>query len=325
MAVISLSITESSLQLVAGIPRYITIEANIPCTIFYTLDGTDPDTSSEVYLSSLNLPTNASTVQLKIWASNGLNSSVITELLYQSDLTVARQPHDKVLNAPQTQQTYDRFPYGSVGLGPLPEFGNTAGITVNAPGVADISDGYDADGNPTPGTDLPLENYSFIYSTSNWKGERGRGIGTLPAQVTVRPSNTSPPLFSNTNSKTFDPRALVIYQDASEEVAEPNVPQVNKQYFSKVNNETARDGTYLSLTAYEGNQISGSFINSHVNPNDGTITYYYRDSLTGQWIISKQPYSPGDSNPGLGLADMIYSERYGSRVFLARPFHRRSY
>lgn len=58
MAVISISLTESQDQVLVDIPRSVTLEANIPSTIFYTLDGTTPTITSSIYIDELFLPTN---------------------------------------------------------------------------------------------------------------------------------------------------------------------------------------------------------------------------------------------------------------------------
>ena len=58
MAVISISLTESQDQVIVDIPRSVTLEANIPSTIFYTLDGTTPTITSSISIDELFLPTN---------------------------------------------------------------------------------------------------------------------------------------------------------------------------------------------------------------------------------------------------------------------------
>ena len=49
MVVVTLSFVGSEEQIVDGIPRYMTIESNIPATIYFTLDGSSPTTSSPIY------------------------------------------------------------------------------------------------------------------------------------------------------------------------------------------------------------------------------------------------------------------------------------
>jgi hypothetical protein len=61
-----------------------------------------------------------------------------------------------------------------------------------------------------------LENYSIKYSTTDAQGQTGKGIGTLPGNVKIE-KQAPPPSQSDMNSKLFDPRAMVIYQDVSKE------------------------------------------------------------------------------------------------------------
>lgn len=321
MAVISLTVTESSLQIVAGIPRSLIVEANIPCTIFYTLDNTDPNTSSSVYLSELILPTNSGSVHVKFWASNGSDTSSIISFDYAINIVGARVPHVNVLNA-DALPSADYFPFGSNQQLELPVFGGVAGLIVDDPNIVNIPDGYDGTGTGTSpgGTDEALTNYSFVYSTTNAKGEVGNRIGTLPAKVSIRVA-PPPPISSNTNDRLFNPKAMVIYQDSRDEPLDPNVPMLNKQHFSMIDVGTARDGAYLFNTGYEASQFSGGFVNSHINPRTQTITYSFRDSITGQWIFSTEPYSP--SADAKDLSQIVYSDRYDRKVMPFVPGLRR--
>lgn len=54
MSVITITIIESVLQLIPGIPKFVTLETNIASNIFYTLDGTDPTLFSNVYSDRIN-------------------------------------------------------------------------------------------------------------------------------------------------------------------------------------------------------------------------------------------------------------------------------
>ena len=71
MAIISLSIIESVEYVVAGIPRSVAITANMPCNIFYTLDGSTPDNFSDIYVSPIQLSASKTSITLKLFASDG--------------------------------------------------------------------------------------------------------------------------------------------------------------------------------------------------------------------------------------------------------------
>lgn len=323
MSVISITITESSQQIISGIPKTISLSANIPSSIFYTLDGKDPNVSSSIYVGPINLPTNNSSVTLKIFATNGVDSSPIISNVYAPSTLGSRKPHDTVIGLPSGVGVPDLFPYGdNAPLNPI-RYGKSGGITVDAPDVPNIPDGYDgsATGTHSNGTDKPLTAYEFVYSTANSKGEIGHGIGTLPATVTISiPETDKQQESSKTSDKFFNPRAMVIYQD-SRNPSPDNVPQLNRANFSLQNLERSRNGSLLMNTAFDSSSVTGSFLRQQFNPKDNTITYYYRDSDNGRWIISVEPFSPKNDNIG-ALYRVIFSGRKdgSSHVFKWIPF-----
>ncbi len=326
MAVVTVTITESEIQLLSGIPKSLTLSTNVPATIFYTLDGTDPNTSSSVYVGELELPTNQTTVIFKVFATDGVDSSAIIERAYRPVIDVLRQSHDQATVDSSCCNEYDLFPYGDKSPELPVVYGNFGpnDLIVDKPDAANLFDGYDgtATGTWAGGTDLPLEEYEIKFSERNAIGERGRGIGTLPAEVTfVDPE--PPQQSSNMNDKFFDPRALVIYQDSREEPYDPELLQINRQFFSleDSNAERIKDGILLNTTAFEGLSPTGSFVRAHFNPRENTTTYYYHDSQTLRWIISKEPAPV--QNPRTGIFNILFSSR-GSpndrQVFRWYPF-----
>lgn len=317
MAVITISVEESEVQVIDGIPKYLTLEVSIPSTIFYTLDGSDPDISSSVYTNLLYLPTSGSFLEVKFFATNGADSSAIISKTYFNTLVGDRRPHDSVQNA--LSETNNLFPFGGSFQAEPSIFGPIAGLVVDDANVPNVTiDGYDSDGNPVGGTDLELDQYDLIFSTSNSRGVTGRGIGTLPATVSVRIPE-SVPQTSNVNSKIFNPKALVIYQDSTDAQNDPDLVFLNKQFFSFQDSEKARSGALLYSTGLEGNPLTGSFVKSHFNSAEQKITYYYFDGATNRWIISKEPYlaAAGSSN----LSQMVFSRNSGvGMVFKWVPF-----
>jgi hypothetical protein len=328
MPVITVTITESDIQLLSGIPKFVTLATNIPSTIFYTLDGTDPTTASLVYLGGeLTLPTNQTTVIFKVFATDGTDSSAIIERTYRPDITILRQSHDQVTGTNLVGNvSSDKFPYGDKAPSLPVQWGSFGpnSLIVDKPGTPNMFDGYDgtATGTVSGGTDLTLEEYQILFSERNALGERGRGIGTLPAQNAVI-DPAPPPVSSNMNDKFFDPRAMVIFQDSREEPFDPELLQINRQFFSleDSNSERIKDGILLSTTALEGLAPTGSFVRAHFNPRDNTTTYYYHDSQTLRWIISKEPTPV--QNPRTGIFNIMFSSRRspGDRhVFRWIPF-----
>lgn len=320
MAIITIIITESAEQLLSGIPQFVSMATSIPSTIFFTFDGTTPDTSSLAYAGgNLALPTDQTTLTFKIFATDGTNSSPVITTIYRPVITIGRQSHDQVIlndggNTGMFSTAGPELPVVWTTIGPLDNI-------VDKPDVANMFDGYDgtATGTSTGGTDLDLDEYLIKFSETNAIGERGRGIGTLPADVTVRLEEAAPQT-SSANDALFNPRALVIFQD-SRLPSDPNILQTNRQYFALENVERIKDGILLNTTGIEGAAPTGSFLRSHFNPRDNTITYYYSDSQALRWIISKEPFTPGDPRKNLG--NIVFPSRGkkgAQRVFKWIPF-----
>jgi hypothetical protein len=320
MALISITISESESQRISGIPETVTLTTNIPSTIFYTLDGTDPDTSSLVYIGSLRLPTNQPSVTLKLFATNGVDSSAIIERHFRPNIILGRQKNDRVILNDDGKVT--TFPYGTHGPGPAGPWTSIGPdkLIVDKPDVENIPGGFDGSGTgtTTAGTDLPITDYLIRYSDKD--RARGHGIGTLPAKVTVAPK-VDDPAFSDRNKKMFNPRALVIYQDSREEPEDPNIVNINRQFFSLQHPETVKDGILYNTTGFEGNIPTGSLLRSHFNPRENTLTYYYFDSQALRWIISIEPFTPASPKVS-GLHRMVFANRNkgDSKVFRWIPF-----
>lgn len=312
MAVLTLILTESPVQVVAGIPLNVSVSTNLPATIFYTLDGSEPTINSDIYLEPIILPTNAPSATLKVFATDGTNTStILTKEYYSATFGGGRRQYNKIINQDiKPLPGPALFPFGTDAPAPNTKYGKTAGITVDSTSVAGIPDGYDGTATNTHvnETDLPLTSYKMRYSP-----------GTLPAQVSIVVP-PAPPQHSNANRKLFNPKALVIIQDGREPPADPDRPILNRQFFFLENPELARDGTNFSTTALDGAVPTGSLVRQHYNPREQTITYYYFDSRSTRWIISKEPYTPKASE--FTLSEIVHpSSESGSKyVYKWIPF-----
>ena len=320
MAVIVITVTDSSDQLLSGIPKTVTITTNIPSSIFYTLDGTDPSASSTLYLNPIEMPTNVNSVTLKIFATDGTDSSPIVTKEYAPNIVPLRQSHDEVTGSNISDKTINLYPFGDASPSVEVQYGNIGGDVVDRPDVPGIPDGFDGSGTGEYAnyTDKPINEYKILFSDSDYLGERGHGIGTLPAEVTIHvPEPNYGPESTDANSRYFNPRALVIYQDNTKEPFDDDILQINRNYFSLENPEIVRDGVLLDAQVLGP---TGSFVRAHYNPREHTITYYYHDSATLRWIISKEPYKPNPRAPG--LFNIVFSSRKrGDRnVFRWIPF-----
>jgi hypothetical protein len=294
MTVISISITESSEQIVAGIPKTVILAANNSAIIYYTLDGTVPTTLSNIYVSPIRLAYDQLIVILNILASNGTDPDVyVTETYVTNVLNNARLPHSAT-DAAAGVSMASPYPFGNDPIQPNGTYLNPgdASITVDNPAKPEISTGFDGAGNQVGFTNEPynLENYSIVYSTTDNIGQTGYGIGNLPADVKIKQQKPAPE-YVDQSSNVFDPRASVIFQDTTTENPD-DPPHINRQFFSLEDPERIRDGNNYYNTGLDAPPVTGAFVRSHYNPKDQTITYYYRDNIANKWIISKTPYIP---------------------------------
>lgn len=68
MAIFTMYFDESRENIDLGIPLFIKIETSHPSTVYYTLDGTTPNTLSDVFVDLIELPTSQPTVTLNAFA-----------------------------------------------------------------------------------------------------------------------------------------------------------------------------------------------------------------------------------------------------------------
>lgn len=325
MSVISISITKSDTEVVSGIPKMVYLEANIPCTIFYTINGKDPDYDSQIYTGPILITTYEPTVILKIFATNGTDTSPVIVETYETNILNNTRLQHPMTDSPTGENFPSRYPFGMNDIPLNSKYINPGdtGLTVDNPELNQIPSGFDADQNPTGFTneEYNLENYIIKYSTTDDQGRTGVGIGTLPAKATTIPKN-QPPSQTEQYKSTFDPRASVIFQDVSKEnPLDP--PNINRDFFSMQNHETYSDGNNFYSTASDSQSVSGSFIRSHYNPRDNTLTSYFFDSSVNKWIISTAPYESHGTFDGNMVG--IYSNRTpGSKYVIPWiPFARR--
>jgi len=288
-AVISITITESPIQKVAGIPVTVLLTTNIPATIFYTLDGTEPSEASMVATGPIYLPTDNSSVPLKAYATDGVTTSSVVYKLYGPNIVGIRNSHDVVISDSVPIIKQDYFPYGS--------------------GEPIINVTYGNTGAPNMEYE-PSENVDGLkFPESDSKSLVGKDIGKLPAYVTmIIPQRVDAKETSETNKPFFNPKALFIYQDSTEEPFDPNLTQIMRPYFSTTDPESTGDGKNLYTTGADGLRTTGVFLKSHYDATDNTLIFYYRDSANGRWIKSKAPFYH---------KNMI--QNYGNIIFSPRP------
>jgi hypothetical protein len=316
MSIISLTITESATQTLPGIPDTIAVSANEPCIIFYTLDGTDPTTFSPIYIVPIVMPQNLLSLTLKIYATNQMDSSAIITRSYNTTASSLptfagdRLPHSAITNLNNNSTGNSLFPFGT--SSPEQNFNYlnpaNAGTTMYDQSKPAISSGFDADGNPAGFTNNPINEFKQVYSTTNQIGAITPGVGNLPAKITIIGKSTPEEYNQERSSfgdKIFNPRALVVFQDATNE--DPTNPvHINRPYFSLENQEIVRDGNLLFNSTLDSPTTMGSFVNRHYNARTNMMTHSYYDNTNCRWIFSSFPYQPTTKDVG-ALGQMVFS------------------
>lgn len=316
MTVITIQINESNQEILPGIPKFITLETNIPANIFYTLDGTIPTTYSNIYLDRIDLP--PENVLLKFFASNGVDESPVLEQEYVLEKYIAGKMFANVTNAPliTDKDKYNLYPFGSTIPNEAPIYDDIALVPVDDPSKPNISNGFDEDGNPTNFTDQPLNSYPIIDPPG--VDSKPSGIGVY-AKTTIQKSEPIFKFSSSKENKFLDGRALVLYQDANDPNIDPEVSNLNKQFFTSQNLAVSRDGAILNTLGFEGGPTSGSFLNSYCT-RTGKTKYYYYDNHTGRWIISEQNSTKAELE-GKNLCQVVFGRGNGSQyVYRWYPF-----
>lgn len=287
---ITLTFIKSNDQVISGIPRFITMEADAPCSIFYTLDGSDPTIYSMIYVSPINLSEKSSVI-VKAFASDGVNTTAIITESFNTPVEDNTRKHHIGTIGNNISQSVGQSLFGSGNIqNTIFSQSQNIEVVVDDPSLPEISNGYSADGEPNNFSNLPFNSQNYFIKESV-KDVNGRPIvGYSPKVI---PQVTTPaPQSTNIYDEFFDPRAMVIYQDASKEKPD-DPPHINRLTFD-VYNTVNTPNSFYSVNLDSPN-MTGTFIKSFHNPRTNEITSYFRDSLTNKWIISKAPYTPPES------------------------------
>ncbi|MCZ2224483.1 MAG: chitobiase/beta-hexosaminidase C-terminal domain-containing protein [Chitinophagales bacterium] len=291
---INVTITESSEQISSGIPKFVELSTDIISNIYYTLDGTDPTYMSMIYIDKIRMPASSPTITLKVFASNGLDSSNIVEKKYfPISADNVKYPYSLTDSEPNKNTNTILYPFGTNSNNPKAIYSNPSNSdrNISSLGSDGYSNGFDGSGNPGNYTDKPFttENYQIQYSTANAIGETGKGIGNLPAEVLVQ-LKTQPPEESEAGDKLFDPRAMVVYVDTRNQDDDDD-PYITSQYLNLEPPEVG-DGAKLYAVGINSPNASATWIRSHHNKREGTLTNYYFDTKSNRWLIIKSQYNP---------------------------------
>ena len=263
MAVVTLTYTGSDEEIVSGIPRTMTIETNIPATIYFTLDGSTPTTNSPIYTDTFNMPDGQNSVTLSAFGvgGDGASGPILTQTF-----------------APDISRIDIARVVGSEGF-----------VLARADTGDNTPDGFLADGSTARFIDVDLETLDIIRDD---RGYLGVAEGTEIEVNIPNPSTTSSkhddPYVPHTTTEVaefFDPDARVISIDNRlnnelNPILRPNgaIHDVYKEFGGKRIREPADDATYMS----------GGFVRRFYDARNNIMFSTYFDHNESRWIRNIQ-------------------------------------
>lgn len=253
---ILLTITESENQLISGIPEYVTVESSVPANIFYTLDGSEPNEDSDIYIDKIYLTYSTPSVILKVKAVGAFEESDVVEESWTTT---------------------------------VPDIGRTAlvgkeGINI-LPAGEEIVDSLaeDQDGDRQRSTVIEFVDLDIKTNTTDSIGQDIPGDSTIDFIKFPKVNTVEEVKISSTDSINFDPNAKVIIVDGYAGFDDQKVRVINRPH------GTMRPvSKFYDEKVHYDNMVSGDFARYMYNPKTKKLVIYYRESLDGRWIISSQ-------------------------------------
>jgi len=259
---IVLTLEESAEEYIAGIPGYIEFSTSKPATVFYTLDGTIPDSNSLIAVGKVYMPTDGGAVTLRAIAISSEDSSAILEEEYSTDSTDLSGPRH----------------VGGEGIIVMP-YGEDAveALSVNS------------DGEQTQASSILFEDLDIKASSVDSDGtqiEDGKtSVSFVNFPSTISPNDTISVSYVNNNAE-FDPSAKFIIIDGStDELTENQVVKIVNRTYSTFG-PTSK--FYDERLGEKEPIVTGNYVKSFYNEKTGIYVSYYWESLESRWMKSIQ-------------------------------------
>lgn len=259
---ITLAIKEGSNELFDGFPETIFFETDVPATVYYTLDGTEPTESSLIAVGNIYLPTLSGSLTVKCVAIAGSDRSDVVSAEYENTSVNLNGPRylgeEGVVALKFGEEIVESFGYTSSGDAALKITSERDDLDIKA-STTDSLGKEILDGKTSHG----FINFSRKAKNSNEK-------------------STSTP---NDNAN-FDPSAKYIIIDGSTSQAKDNqvVKIVNRPY----NTFGTTTNFYKERLGEKEPIITGNYVRSFYNQKTGKYVSYYWESLESRWIRSEQ-------------------------------------
>lgn len=257
---ILLEVDPSENQLISGIPEYLSLSSNTPSIFLYTFDGSTPDIeSSLVAIDKIYMPSSDGyiTVNIVAYSEGETSEMIILEFATSLDIASSRLLIDEGIAV----LSHDSIPTTSLSTDYQ---GNEVRSTDKDLNDLDIKTSeYDSLGIPNP----ERTTYDFIK---------------FPVSISFKRD----PEVDSLDNVYFNPKASLIRIDGStREAYDAQVVRfVNRSYGSI---EAGKNSQYENPLK-KSNLITGNLVRYAYNPSTGIIVFYYFDSKSSRWIISKQ-------------------------------------
>lgn len=260
MSLIVLTFTGSEQEIVSGIPKTLSIESNIPCTIYYTIDGTEPTEDSLVYVDEIQMPDLQNSVTVSAYGvdSEGNIGPTLTQIFSTDslDLIVRRNRQEGFV--------LDRADQGE-----------------------DYVDGFDADGQAARFIDVDIETLDVMRFDDNYLGEGTKIDVSIPdPSTTSTRKDDNFQIFSTPEiGEFFNPEAKYIMID-NRINNDLNITLRPHGSLSNIYNEAGGKRVYGS--AEDACYISGGFLKRFYDKKNNIMVSYYYDNNEGKYVRNIQ-------------------------------------
>lgn len=270
MTVITLTFVGSEEEIVSGIPRFMTIESNVPATIHFTLDGSTPTTDSPIFVDTFEMPDNKNSVTLSAFGIDSENntSPILTQVF-----------------APDTTRITVSRRVGLEGF-----------VIDRATDDTDNVVGFGADGEPVAFTDFSTSFLNLRLIRSE-KGLHGIADGTQVEVSMPDPDSTITtsddgftPFSTPEVGELFNPEARFILIDNRKD---NDIDIALKPYGSLHNVYEEFGGKRLLHPADDATYVSGGHVRRFFNSKNKTMVTYYFDHNESRWVKNIQKLPEG--------------------------------
>lgn len=263
MTVVTLTYVGSDQEIVSGIPQTMTIETNVPSTIYFTLDDSTPTTSSPIYIGTFDMPDGLNSVTLSAFGVDGDNvSGPILTQVFAPDVT---------------RITISRI-VGMEGF-----------VLARADTGDDTPDGFDADGETARFLDVDLETLDIVRNDRGFMGiyegtEIEVGIPD-PSTTASRNDDDFVPFSTPEIAELFNPTAKVILIDNR---LDNDLLPMLRPFGSLHDPYKESGGKRIREPADDATYVSGGFVRRFYNTKNNVMVSSYFDHNENRWIKNIQ-------------------------------------